>query len=790
VSSAALAQIEGNPQLQNVPTVQSAPLKSAGKIDPALAAVQSEYTRSSRRNARGGFQSENPLLQIAGDRIIVDIVAQSTNVQSLRASLEAAGMQVTGVFGRVISGWLPVGSIPALQAMPQLRYAKPALKPHTQVGVVTSQGDSSLRSNLVRRRLGIDGLGFKIGVLSDSYDNLGGAQASVLTGDLPGPGNPNHYRKPVQVLEDLPSGGSDEGRGMLELIHDVAPGAELAYHTAFTGQAGFANGILRLAEAGCHTIVDDVIYFAEPFFQDGIIAQAADSVNRAGVNYFSSAGNQGRASYESPYRPSNVEVIAGSGTAHNFSAPGDEPRYTQPISIPQGGTFICSFQWDDSFFSASGVGAETDMDILLLNSQGQLIAGGTSDNIRSGDPVEVFGYTNTTASTTFFLVLTKFAGPDPQRLKYINFGDGAFLLTTPAIPGILSSTLVGHANSEGAIAVGASAFFNTPAYGVNPAVINGFSALGGTPILRGPNGEKTFLVRQKPELVGPDGTNTSFFGNDIPQDADNFPNFFGTSASAPHVAAVTALIREAARQPIVMPQVYKAALIGTAEDMDDPNTPGFDVGFDFRTGFGFVNAERAVQQLSLPHALIANLQLTSVCSDQPDVVRRWRIRNPNPFEVRVTWEVYQTGQKDVLIAPPGDSFFTTATVSDPNTTIISWIDENGRIKKNTKASNPASCRGARMGDESLATSDDAFEMLTAYPNPSNGQFRLLFLGSEQGSINVEIYDGKGQQVYNRIHTVEENNSEISVDASQLPGGLYMLRVAKDDKLQTLKLIKQ
>lgn len=75
----------------------------------------------------------------------------------------------------------------------------------------------------------------------------------------------------------------------MQIIHDVAPGSNLAFHTGFGGAAVFANGIIRLAtEAGCKVIVDDLFYFFEPAFQDGIIARAVDRVrNRNGVAYFS-----------------------------------------------------------------------------------------------------------------------------------------------------------------------------------------------------------------------------------------------------------------------------------------------------------------------------------------------------------------------------------------------------------------------------------------------------------------------------------------------------------------------
>ncbi len=107
---------------------------------------------------------------------------------------------------------------------------------------------------------------------------------------------------------------------MAQLIHDVAPGASIAFHTAFDSELDFAEGIIRLKDAGAGVIVDDVRYFAEPFFSDGMVAQAVDIVaaNGNGVPYFSSAGNSARESYDSDYRP--VDVLTNAGNNFNGGA--------------------------------------------------------------------------------------------------------------------------------------------------------------------------------------------------------------------------------------------------------------------------------------------------------------------------------------------------------------------------------------------------------------------------------------------------------------------------------------
>ena len=146
--------------------------------------------------------------------------------------------------------------------------------------------------------LSVNGTGIKVGVLSDSFNDLGGAAADEADGALPSAAN-------VQVLKDMPSGGTDEGRAMMQIIHDIAPGASLAFYTAFEGEQDFANGILALAAAGSKVIVDDVSYFDEPFFQNGVVAQAIQTVEAEGVTYVTAAGNDASNGYQAAWTPTS-----------------------------------------------------------------------------------------------------------------------------------------------------------------------------------------------------------------------------------------------------------------------------------------------------------------------------------------------------------------------------------------------------------------------------------------------------------------------------------------------------
>lgn len=178
-----------------------------------------------------------------------------------------------------------------------------------------------------------------------------------------------------------------------------------------------------------------------------------------------------------------------------------------------------------------------------------------------------------------------------------------------------SPTVFGQPAAAGAEAVAAAAFFDTTAFGTancNPACSESFSSVGGIPILFNTQGGRlaTPVVRIKPGITAPDGANTTFFVQDIGNDADTFPNFFGTSAAAPHAAAVAALLYDARARSIaagtsstpLTPAAVVQALRGTAVDITRERlnsgaigTIANGTGTDVKSGAGLINAVGAVQ---------------------------------------------------------------------------------------------------------------------------------------------------------------------------------------------------
>jgi hypothetical protein len=566
-----------------------------------------------------------------GEAVSVNAIAVD-ETDRLHAELRRLGLENGASAGDVVSGKLPIEALGDAAQLDALQGMLPA-HVRTHIGSVGSEADTSHATVAVRETRNLDGSGQKICALSDSYDARGQASRDIQSGDLPGPGNPEGNTSPVDVVQEGGADGSDEGRAMLQLIHDIAPGAELGFHTAFGGIGIFAQGIRDLADAGCTVIVDDVGYNIEPFYQDGPVSNAVDEVvQKEGIPYFSSAGNDGQNSYEAPFRDSGEPgVLNSSSDAHDFD-PSSGTDTRQEITLEAGGNFrIFSFQWTDPSSIVDGSdGADTDIDVALVDETGTIVAESIGNNIETGVPLESIDYTNETGSAqTLDLVIEKAGGPDPEEVKYVYSGSGYAIQEYDT----LGPTVYGHPMAEGAMAVAAAPFFFTSAYDsdADPAILESFSSKGGIPLLFNQDGSRraTPKVRQKPDVTGTDGIDNTFFGSDISDtalggvDPDPHPNFFGTSAAAPNVAAIGALIRQA--RPGLAPAGVYDRLESTAADVteraDRTNTlQQIGSGRDPWSGAGFVQGPDAV-----PDPVLTGLQATAENSRSGAVTLSWEV---------------------------------------------------------------------------------------------------------------------------------------------------------------------
>jgi len=453
---------------------------------------------------------------------------------------------------------------------------------------IVSEGDRAHNADTARQQYGISGVGTKVCALSDGVDSLLASQAK---GELPAS---------VDVLAGQ-EGDGDEGTAMLEILHDVAPGAALGFATAFNSDASFADNIRTLRfESHCDVIVDDIIYFKESPFQDWIIAQAVNDVTADGALYFSSAGNEGSVAngtaghWEGDFKDSGKGVGKFAGTAHNF-APGTESQIFEPISANSSAGVPVNLFWSDPLGASSN-----DYDLYLLNAAGgvvdfsQDIQNGTQDAYERVD-TPAFGAAGLRLAIVKFSGENRYLSLSALRGRFSNSPDGLKAYSTPG-------ETFGHSAARAAFAVAATpaakAFGRLlepgdPANPVGPfpGAFSGtskterFSSDGprrvfyeadGTPITPGNVTSTGGEVRQKPEITAADGVRTSVTG---------FDPFFGTSAAAPHAAAIAALVLSG--NPGLPPAEVREALINTAVDIEAP-------GVDNVSGAGVILADRVL----------------------------------------------------------------------------------------------------------------------------------------------------------------------------------------------------
>jgi hypothetical protein len=437
------------------------------------------------------------------------------------------------------------------------------------IGLATSQGVKAMQADTAMLQYGFEGEGVKVAVLSDSFNYLGGESADIASGDLPGPGNPFGNTTPVTVLQDLPSpnalvAGTDEGRAMLQIVHDMAPKAQLFFATAFVSEAGFATNIETLRSLyNCDIICDDVSYSDEAPFSDGMLAQAVNFVTNNGGLYFSAAGNEGSVDrgtasvWEGDYNDAGSQPFTldtgKTGTIHNWGTVGTPVNGNIILSSTD---FVYSLDWADPLGAS-----DNDYDLFVLSSTGTVRFSSTNIQDGSEDPHEEIQPANRATGDRLVVFKTATAA---VRAMAVNASEGR--LTT-----FTTGQTHGHscaAAAFGCAAVAASAANTTAGVFTTASRVESFSSDGPRRMFFNPDGtpfspgnftfaSNGFFTRIKPDVAGADDVSTS--GHSL---GAGLNPFSGTSAATPHCGAVAALLKSA--NPTLTPSQIRSIMTNPA----------------------------------------------------------------------------------------------------------------------------------------------------------------------------------------------------------------------------------
>ncbi len=733
------------PQLRVFGSPMRATSAYSGKLDGSLREIAQRYPTVSTAHTVRDLHQINPAARfrlstpLTTPQVLVDAITTADPL-ALKASLERLGLQDAAVFSNDVGGWLPVDQLANAEALAELHFVRAAM-PRTRSSIVATQGDFAQQSSAVRSSYpALTGAGVTVGVLSDSFNCLAtyeqsgsgvpasgyngyaqwGFTATYSTDQQPSTGqaaSTSALPAGVNVLEDAtcmnygapyqrPFG--DEGRAILQIIHAIAPGAGLAFYTAVNSEADFATGIQKLAAAGAKVIDDDVGYPDEPFFQDGLIAQAVNTVTAQGVVYFSSAGNDGVNSYEN-----TAPSFAVAGTQMqsnekllNFDTTAATTTTSLPLSIPAlyPGDFIyLVVEWDQPYVTGSpgSGGATSSIDMCVSGAGADLVTDNNSypnpvtcsgPTTVGKDPVQYLiignpaSATGQSAAATVSLTIGLVNGtPTPGRIKFQLSDNGAGAKIMKFSAG--GPTIQGHAMAGSAAAVGAAFYWLTPQCGASQATLHGYSSEGGDPILFDTSGQRLVAqVRQKPDFVGPDGANNTILGATLNQvqnqyataisqtaiagcaDNESFPNFFGTSAAAPHAAGAAALMLQA------NPALTNTQIIHYLQSAALPMAPRStsSASYDYDDGHGFLDVNAAFQQLPVSAPSIS-VSPTSVAVGSAATLT-WNAINSNGCTASGSWSGPQSVSGTQTVTP---------TAAGTNTYTLTCATASGNMSSST-----------------------------------------------------------------------------------------------------------
>jgi subtilisin family serine protease len=432
------------------------------------------------------------------------------------------------------------------------------------------EGDKAHRADWVRDTYGVKGAGVTVCVISDSINNLQGALATAQRlGALPPV--PGVGQQPQLIVAEAGTVKTGEGAAMLEIIHQIAPLAKLVFATAQGGTAHVAANIRTLVSDryGCQIIADDIFYYDEPPFQDGAISIAINEAAAAGVLVISAAGNYGNfaagtsGTWEGDFANGGASPITTTGVAHRFAP---DKLYAKLTSA----TSRIAVYWNDEWSSPRKA-----YQLFITDENNVVVAR------QAGSTGFAYQYVEGPLRPGLRIYVITGARTKASYLRISTFG-GQIDVGTDA-------SVFGHAAASNALSVGAvdlpsplAAYSRDRDIVVSSGTADGprrifykadKSAITPGKLLKATNGGSKLL---KPDLAAARCVDTTVFAS----------TFCGTSAAAPHVAGIAALLKSY-KPSLNLAQLRLALLASTLP------VKGQHSQWDSRAGRGVVMADKA-----------------------------------------------------------------------------------------------------------------------------------------------------------------------------------------------------
>jgi hypothetical protein len=278
-----------NPKLTTVLADLVRAQTAAGTTTTLAADAMPQSVQDAMRGRRLRFNADNQV-QVY---ILLSAVTDDT-VQQVTAA--GATIEIRDEARRRVQAHLPVSRLEAVAQLGVVDAIRLPTYARHRTGAKTTEGDTILFSDAVRTQFTLDGSGVRVGVISDGLKGVfanacttacGSAVGGPMsTGDLPAASGVRNAQGTLissvggiiarsfqanSDLEGLPPpapvcafpGAGGEGTALLEIVHDIAPGAKLSFANGDTDLA-FMQAVNFLA-ASNDVVVDDIGFFGEPY---------------------------------------------------------------------------------------------------------------------------------------------------------------------------------------------------------------------------------------------------------------------------------------------------------------------------------------------------------------------------------------------------------------------------------------------------------------------------------------------------------------------------------------------